>query len=94
VLHTNTRQVPRLIARTTFGAISAWVTPSTRYALIALLRWWAWPIMGTATGSRSSAAPQRWSGGDPLPRRSEDGGPSLGDGCINDGWLHDGSVDH
>jgi hypothetical protein len=50
--------------------------------------------MRTATGSRGSAAPQRWSRGDPLPRRSGDGGTSLGDGCVNDGWLQDGPVDH
>jgi len=56
-----------LMVRVTSRAISVWVTPSTRFALIALLRWWAWPMMGTATGSRGSAAPQRWSCGDPLP---------------------------
>jgi len=63
-------------------------------ALAALLLWRAWPMMPTATVSRHGAAPQRWSCGDPLPRRSGDGGSSLGDGCVNDGWLHDGPVDH
>ncbi len=55
------------MVRATSRAISAWVTPPTRFALAALPLWWAWPIMRTATGSRHGAAPQRWSSGDPLP---------------------------
>jgi len=70
-----------LMVRVASRAISAWVTPSTRFALVALLRWWAWPMMRTATGSRGSAAPESGHVATPSPRRSGDGGSSLVHGC-------------
>lgn len=82
-----------LMVRVASRAISAWVTPSTRFALVALLRWWAWPMMRTATGSRGSAAPESGHVATPPPggRGMAALASSMG---VNDGWLHDWPVDH